>query len=69
MSNFNIAKLKEIQSNGSIAPEMNQIELHPYLPQHNLVDYCKQNGINVTAYSPLGSADRPKARQKIAIQY
>ncbi|MDO6437418.1 aldo/keto reductase [Cyclobacterium sp. 1_MG-2023] len=64
VSNFNIAKLKEVQLNCSIAPEMNQIELHPYLPQNGLVDYCKQNGINVTAYSPLGSADRPKARQK-----
>ncbi|GAB2987969.1 aldo/keto reductase [uncultured Cyclobacterium sp.] len=64
VSNFNIAKLKEVQLNCSITPEMNQIELHPYLPQNGLVDYCKQNGINVTAYSPLGSADRPKARQK-----
>jgi alcohol dehydrogenase (NADP+) len=64
VSNFNIAKLKEVQLNCSIEPEMNQIELHPYLPQNGLVDYCKQNGINVTAYSPLGSADRPKARQK-----
>jgi alcohol dehydrogenase (NADP+) len=64
VSNFNIAKLKEILGSCEIAPEMNQIELHPYLPQQKLVDFCKDNGINITAYSPLGSADRPKARQK-----
>jgi alcohol dehydrogenase (NADP+) len=64
VSNFNIEKLKEILGSCSIAPEMNQIELHPYLPQQGLVDFCKEHDINVTAYSPLGSADRPKARQK-----
>lgn len=64
VSNFNIKKLKEVRDNCKIVPEVNQIELHPYLPQNGLVDYCKQNGINLTAYSPLGSADRPKARQK-----
>ena len=64
VSNFNISKLKEIMDACVIAPEMNQIELHPYLPQEGLVGFCKENGINATAYSPLGSADRPKARQK-----
>ncbi|EPR71442.1 aldo/keto reductase [Cyclobacterium qasimii] len=64
VSNFNISKLKEILDSCVIAPEMNQIELHPYLPQDGLVGFCKENGINITAYSPLGSADRPKARQK-----
>ena len=64
VSNFNITKLKEILGSCVTAPEMNQIELHPYLPQQELVDFCKKNDINVTAYSPLGSADRPKARQK-----
>lgn len=64
VSNFNISKLKEILDACVIAPEMNQIELHPYLPQEGLVGFCKESGINLTAYSPLGSADRPKARQK-----
>ncbi|WP_339925006.1 aldo/keto reductase [uncultured Cyclobacterium sp.] len=64
VSNFNISKLKEILKSCVVAPEMNQIELHPYLPQDGLVRFCKENSINITAYSPLGSADRPKARQK-----
>jgi alcohol dehydrogenase (NADP+) len=58
MSNFNITKLKEIQGVASIKPEMNQVELHPFLPQNKLVDYCQSNEIHLTAYSPFGSPDR-----------
>jgi alcohol dehydrogenase (NADP+) len=36
---------------------MNQVELHPYLPQDQLVAFCKENDLLVTAYSPLGSPD------------
>lgn len=64
VSNFNIAKLNMILQSAEIAPEMNQIELHPYLPQNRLVDFCKNKGIAVTAYSPLGSGDRPKGRRR-----
>ena len=63
VSNFNISKLKEVLQSAKVVPEMNQIELHPYLPQDGLVDFCKKNGLAVTAYSPLGSGDRPKARR------
>ena len=59
VSNFSIKKLKNLSAKTDDAPEMNQIELHPYLQQDNMLDYCKDNGIHVTAYSPLGSSDRP----------
>ena len=38
---------------------MNQVELHPYLPQEELKAFCDENEIYLTAYSPLGSAGRP----------
>jgi len=59
VSNFSIRNLKAVSEGASILPEVNQLELHPYLQQPALVDYCKQNSIAVTAYSPLGSPDRP----------
>lgn len=60
VSNFSIKKLKKLIENSSETPEMNQVELHPYLQQHELLDFCKKHGIHVTSYSPLGSSDRPK---------
>lgn len=64
VSNFNQAKLKEIMAIGGQGPEMDQIELHPFLPQDGLVAFCKENGILVTAYSPLGSPDSRAEKHK-----
>ncbi|KAJ3215311.1 hypothetical protein HDU67_000588 [Dinochytrium kinnereticum] len=55
VSNFNITKLKALLSEARIKPAVNQVELHPYLPQDELLEFCNKNGIHVTAYSPLGS--------------
>jgi alcohol dehydrogenase (NADP+) len=64
VSNFNISKLEEISHHGQQIPEMNQVEMHPFLPQNKLVAYCKSKGINMTAYSPLGSGDRSASTKK-----
>jgi len=57
--NFNKRRLQELLSVAKIPPAMNQIELHPYLQQSAMLEFCKTNGIMLTAYSPLGSGDRP----------
>jgi len=59
VSNFSVKKLKDLVANSSIKPVINQVELHPYFQQDELVDYCHANNIQVMAYSPLGSSDRP----------
>lgn len=63
--NFNLPRLQELKSQAKIQPLINQIELHPYLQQTKMVDYCKANQVLLTAYSPLGSADRPAALKKV----
>jgi len=64
VSNFSQKKLLQLINLEGQKPEMNQIELHPYLQQQGLVDFCLANEIHVTAYSPLGSMDRPEAFKK-----
>lgn len=59
VSNFSISKLEKLIEETGVVPTMNQVELHPYNSQPELVRYCEQKGIRLTAYSPLGSGDRP----------
>ncbi|NEQ54024.1 MAG: aldo/keto reductase [Leptolyngbya sp. SIO3F4] len=59
VSNFSTTKLQSLLENARLQPEMNQVELHPYLQQSTMLDFCQENNIYLTAYSPLGSSDRP----------
>ena len=58
VSNFSVTKLKDLMDKTDDAPEMNQVELHPFLHQDELLEFCHSNNIHLTAYSPLGSGDR-----------
>ena len=62
VSNFSIKTLTELLAHATIVPAVNQVELHPCLPQHALRAFCADKGILLTAYSPLGKhkfADDP----------
>lgn len=58
VSNFSTKKLENLMGHSEVNPEMNQVELHPYLQQNKLLEFCKKRGIHLTAFSPLGSGDR-----------
>ena len=58
VSNFNSHQLARVLQEGEVRPVVNQIEVHPYLTNHDLVDFCRQNKVVVTAFSPFASPDR-----------
>ncbi len=62
VSNFSIGKIELVTNATGVKPEMNQVESHPFLQQPLLKSYCDAHGILLTAYSPLGSSDRPANR-------
>lgn len=65
VSNFSASKIESIHSATGVYPAMNQVESHPFFQQKDLKTYCDSKNILLTAYCPLGSADRP-ANRKIA---
>jgi len=60
VSNFSVQKIQSLIDATGMPPEMSQIEMHPYLQQPDMLDFAEEENIHLTAYSPLGSQDRPQ---------
>ena len=56
VSNFTVEHLERLMNESTIVPAVNQIELHPYLTQAPLREFCQQNDIVGESYSPLSGA-------------
>lgn len=61
VSNFSSKKLRDLRAAARVRPAVNQVELHPFLAQFELLETCRELDVALTAYSPLGSKDRPEA--------
>ncbi|XP_050287413.1 non-functional NADPH-dependent codeinone reductase 2-like isoform X1 [Quercus robur] len=55
VSNFSCKKLENLLSFATIPPSVNQVEMNLIWQQNKLTEFCKANGIIVTAFSPLGA--------------
>ncbi len=67
VSNFTIRHLTELLADTKIVPAVNQVELHPYLYQRDLIDFCAAKGIVIEAYSPLTKGSRLNDPKLIAV--
>lgn len=58
VSNWTIEGTEQLLKFAKVAPHVNQIEIHPFLPNTELVKYCFSKNIMPQAYSPLGSQNQ-----------
>jgi diketogulonate reductase-like aldo/keto reductase len=60
LSDIRLEKVQEIFESARIKPAVVQVESHPFLPQWDLLDFCKKKGIVLLAFAPLGHGIEPK---------
>jgi len=60
LSDITLDRLKEIVAVARIKPAVVQVESHPYLPEWELLEFCRQHGIVLQAFAPLGHGMEPR---------
>lgn len=67
VSNFDVQQLNDLLDMAHVRPVVNQIEFHPFIyeTQKPIIEFCRNNGITVEAYSPL-SRGKALDHQKVA---
>jgi len=59
LSDVGLNELKPLYDSARIKPAVVQVESHPYLPETELLEYCKERGIVLLAFAPLGHGMKP----------
>jgi alcohol dehydrogenase (NADP+) len=59
LSDITVSTLKPIYESARIKPAVVQVEAHPYLPETELLEFCKERGIVFLAFAPLGHGMKP----------
>ncbi len=59
LSDITLNELKSIYESARIKPAAVQVEAHPYLPETELLEFCKEKGVVFLAFAPLGHGMRP----------
>ena len=60
LSDVSLEKVQEIFEAARIKPAVVQVESHPYLPQWDLLNFCRRHGIVMLAFAALGHGMEPK---------
>jgi diketogulonate reductase-like aldo/keto reductase len=60
LSDISLDKLRQIVAVARIKPAVVEVESHPYLPEWELLDFCREQGIVLLAFAPLGHSMEPK---------
>lgn len=68
VSNYTIEMLERVINETGVVPVVNQVELHPHLPQVELYNYCSKKGIILEAYSPFGSTGAPNLKIPLVVE-
>jgi diketogulonate reductase-like aldo/keto reductase len=55
VSNFGVGELRQLLATATVPPVVNQVQFSPYEYRRALLEFCRQNGIALEAYSPLGT--------------
>jgi alcohol dehydrogenase (NADP+) len=59
LSDVSLEQLREVFDQARIKPSVVQIESHPYLPETEILEFCKLNGVVMLAFAPLGHGIKP----------
>jgi alcohol dehydrogenase (NADP+) len=59
LSDISLDEVKAIYESARIKPAVVQVESHPYLPETELLEFCKEKGVVLLAFAPLGHGMKP----------